>query len=327
MSLATLWRPQKLSEVIGQPFITTILEHELETHTTKQAYLFIGPGGCGKSSTAQILSNELNGHIVSIDAASNNTAEDMRKLLSSVSNKPIGKDKTVVVLEEIQALGKQALDVLLLTLEQPPSHLVFIMCTTEGDKIPVTIKSRCETFYVNPVDETIIAKRLEDICKAEKFPYEFDALVAIGKYAKGSVRMAISYLEQISSDVTMGSVTKNIIRGTIDTYFNIIYAVIDKDVKVISGELNKVENAEKFCQELFIFILNVSVYFKTDDIELAKLPKVIKSELDVNFGDSEKESIDKLLKRMYDLQYKIKKSPTAREELLACLILTIGEIS
>lgn len=318
------YRPKELSEIIGQKFITKVLQSEFEDNKTKQAYLFIGGGGQGKSSTAAVIAKMMNGYVKVVDAASNNSAEDMRNLISSVSTKPIGYDKTIVILEEAQGMSKNAMDVFLLTLEKVPKHLVFILTTTNDEKIPVTIKSRCETFYFNPVSAEEIADRLKFICEEEKLSYDERALILISKYAKGSVRLAISYLEQLSTeDITIDNVTDNLIKGSVRSFMNVVYAVIDNDIAGIMDEL-KDADSEKYCQELFTFALDVCIYFKAG-IEYTNLHPIWVKELEENFGEYEIKMIDKIVRSLYDLQYKIKKSPTAKEELAACLILIKGE--
>ena len=219
MSLATKYRPKDFNEVVGQDIVVNTIKKELENNNIKQSYLFVGKSGCGKSTTARIIASKANGEITEVDAASNNSAESIKQLLDSVKTRPLFYKQHVVILDEIQCLSQQAIQKLLLTLEQPPKHLIFILCTTEVDKIPQTIYNRCEVFeFVNvPADKII--QRLMYICDKENFVYNEEALKMIARLADGSMRQAISYLEQCSSsDITIDTVKQILLADSYDNY-------------------------------------------------------------------------------------------------------------
>ena len=144
MDLANKYRPQKLDDVVGQSAITKVLKNELKNNKLRQQYLFVGNTGSGKTTTARILAKAVNGQVFEIDAASHSGVEDIRALIETITIRPMGVDHTVVILDEVHGLSNKAVQTLLLTLEKPPKHVIFILCTTEADKVPDTIKNRCE---------------------------------------------------------------------------------------------------------------------------------------------------------------------------------------
>lgn len=321
MSLATKYRPVNLDDVIGQEFITTVLKKEYETDSLSQAYLFMGIPGSGKTTTARILANMLNGYVIEIDIASNNSAESMRELISSVSVKPIGRDKTIVILDEVHAASSACFQTLLKVLEEPPRHVIFILCTTEGDKIISTIKSRCESFYFNPINTDTISSRLVDICKKENIKAEETALKMIAYYADGSMRQAITYVESLSSnDITAASVRNNLIKSKYDDMFSILYAVSDKNnIPQVITTVRNIGNIDKFVTGFFTFVLGICIYHRVKDLELSGIPLVFKDELE-SFTDKDFAVADKLKDDLYDLQYTGKNSPILKELLLAVLL-------
>ena len=155
VTLAQKYRPNTFEDIVEQDEVKNKLQEEIETNTLKNAYLFIGNSGVSKTTAARIFAHSLNAYVLELDMASHGTAEDMRNLIDNISNKPIGYDYYVVILDEVQAAmsrkDSMAAQVLLKTLEEPPKHCIFILCTTEGDKIIDTIKSRCETYLLAPI--------------------------------------------------------------------------------------------------------------------------------------------------------------------------------
>ena len=316
MSLATKYRPTTFDDVIGQE---TIIE-SLKSSDIKQSYLFVGKTGCGKSSCARILAKTINAHVIEIDTASTNSVESMRNLIDSVKQPPITNDYIVVILDEVHCISQQASQVLLLTLEQPPKHLIFILCTTEVDKIPKTIYNRCIVYEFTSIPVDKIKNRLEEICKKENFKYEDNALRVISHRADGSMRQAISYLEQCSyKDITLDNVKSILIADSFDTYLNLFYAVVDNNIKNIKTIINKVSNIDKFTEQFFCFILDMNIYIKTNSMELTSIPYVYKTDFD-DFSILDKQFAEILVEELLTLQYEGRNSPILKYLLIAVLM-------
>ena len=208
------YRSKKLSEVVGQNHITTVLESALKQNRIAHAYLFTGPRGVGKTSIARILAHEINNlpyseeenhpDIIEIDAASNNGVDDIRQLRDNVQVAPFSAKYRVYIIDEVHMLSKAAFNALLKTLEEPPEHAVFILATTDAHKLPATIISRTQRFVFRFISKEDVCKHLEFIAKNEKIKISKEAIEIIAERGEGSFRDSISLLDQISS-ISKGS--------------------------------------------------------------------------------------------------------------------------
>lgn len=220
IALARRWRPQTFEQFQGHPLIKQALVHALEKNTLHHAYLFTGTHGGGKTSLARIFAKALNCEkgisptpcltcetcisiekgqfidLIEIDAASKTKVEDMRTLLENVPYTPsVGRFK-VYIIDEVHMLSQHSFNALLKTLEEPPAHVKFLLATTDPQKIPVTILSRCLQFHLKPLSIDTIATQLQTILIQEQNTAEPEALTLIAEAAKGSMRDALSLLEQ-----------------------------------------------------------------------------------------------------------------------------------
>lgn len=201
------YRSKTLDEVVGQSHITDILSRSLKEGKLSHAYLFTGPRGVGKTSIARIMAHEINKlpydegaphlDIIEIDAASNNGVEDIRDLRERVQLAPVSAEKKVYIIDEVHMLSKAAFNALLKTLEEPPAHIVFILATTDADKLPDTIISRTQRFNFRTISIEEVAKHLGWIAEQEGFKAEPDALQLIAIHGEGSFRDSISLLDQL----------------------------------------------------------------------------------------------------------------------------------
>ena len=219
--LARKWRPRQFDDVIGQEHVTRTLKNALQGQRVAHAYLFVGPRGVGKTSTARIMAKALNcakgptptpcdecdscreitaGHnldVLEIDAASNTGVDNVRDLRDNVRYAPARGPFKVYIIDEVHMLSTQAFNALLKTLEEPPAHVKFIFATTEPQKVPATILSRCQRFDLRRISSRDIVRRLAEIAADEKVKVGEDALLAIARGAEGGLRDAESALDQL----------------------------------------------------------------------------------------------------------------------------------
>jgi DNA polymerase-3 subunit gamma/tau len=216
------WRPQTFDDVVGQEHITTTLRNQIATNRVGHAYLFVGSRGCGKTTTARILAKEINiagidlnsprarqiadsiseGReldLIEIDAASHTGVDDIREIRDKVAFQPNELRYKVYIIDEVHMLSTQAFNALLKTLEEPPPHVVFILATTDPQKIPATVLSRCQRFNFKRVPVKRIVDRLRVICQGEGIEADDHALTLIARQATGALRDAISLLDQLAS--------------------------------------------------------------------------------------------------------------------------------
>lgn len=203
------YRSRSLGEVLGQDHITSVLSQALKKGRIAHAYLLTGPRGTGKTSVARILAHKINQlpydegstnlDIIEIDAASNNGVDDIRALREKAQIAPTSAKYKVYIIDEVHMLSKPAFNALLKTLEEPPQHVIFILATTDVDKLPATILSRVQQYYFRPIPANIIAKHLTDIAKREGFGIDKKAAELIARQSRGGFRDSISLLDQLSS--------------------------------------------------------------------------------------------------------------------------------
>ena len=244
------YRPKDFESVVGQNHVTNTLKNSISENKIPSAILFCGPRGVGKTSCARIYAKEINKssiendenhdysfNIFEIDAASNNKTDDIRDLIEKVRIPPqIGRYK-VYIIDEVHMLSKQAENAFLKTLEEPPTHIVFILATTEKNKILPTILSRCQIYDFNRIKEDEICKALIEICKKEDFKFEEEAISIISRKSDGSLRDSLTILDRVVSYTN-----KNITTEKTSSLLNILdnESFLKISENIINGDLIQV---------------------------------------------------------------------------------------
>ena len=265
--LSLKWRPQSFQDVVGQDHVTQTLVNAFKQNRIGQGYIFTGPRGVGKTTTARILSMAMNAEggpnsdfdsnsevskeisggrsldVLEIDGASNRGIEEIRNLREQIKFSPMNCTYKVVIIDEVHMLTNQAFNALLRTLEEPPVHGKFIFATTDIHKVPATIISRCQRFDFNRISINVIAERISMIIKSEKIECDSESIYLIAKKADGSMRDALSILDQSISycgeKITYEKLVEAL--GIIDQelYFNFTKSVRTKDYSEMMTTLSK----------------------------------------------------------------------------------------
>ena len=200
LALYRKYRPKNWKEVVGQEHIVNVLESSVKTDKVSHAYLFVGSRGTGKTSVARIFAKEMNvsvNDVYEIDAASNRGIEDIRTLREGIRVLPFDSKYKVYIIDEVHMLSKDAWGALLKTLEEPPKHVIFILATTEFQKVPETIISRCQVFTFKKPNENILKKLIGDIAKKEGFEIDMGGTELIAMLGDGSFRDTEGTLQKV----------------------------------------------------------------------------------------------------------------------------------
>ncbi len=280
---ARKYRPQEFDTVVGQSHITDTLEHAIEENQLAQALLFCGPRGVGKTTCARILARKINEkdgstsedgfayNIFELDAASNNSVEDIRDLTDQVRFAPqVGKYK-IYIIDEVHMLSSAAFNAFLKTLEEPPAHAIFILATTEKHKIIPTILSRCQIYDFKRITIEDIQNHLKNIADKEGITYEDDALYLIAQKADGALRDALSIFDRLSTftqkNITLAKAAEVLNILDYDQYLNIVDIAFENRISDVLFAFNEIV---KKGFDPHIFIAGLGNHFR--DLMMAQNP-------------------------------------------------------
>lgn len=319
---ARKWRPQRFEDVVGQEHITSTLKNAIKENRIAHAYLFTGPRGVGKTTTARILAKTLNCEnskysepcnecemcksiqnsqlidIIEIDAASNRGIDEIRSLRDSVKYAPSRGKYKVYIIDEVHMLTKESFNAFLKTLEEPPEHIIFIFATTDVHKLPLTIVSRCQRYDFRRIQLDTIKETLKMIADEEKIKIDDKTLTIIAKKADGALRDAESYFDQVVA-FSKGKIDAELVTQMLnlideELYFNISEAVIEKEFKVVFQSSQKIyENGWDFADfmegliEHFRNILSVIITDSSNAIETADIYKTRYLDYKGKFSESD----------------------------------------
>ena len=248
------YRPKNLGEVVGQEHITTILDAAIKGGNVSHAYLFTGQRGTGKTSIARILAHEINNipytqesfDIIEIDAASHGLKENVKDLIEKSVISPIKDKYKVYIIDEVHSMKHDAFNTFLKLLEEPPEHVIFILATTDPQKLPQTILSRVQRYHFRPVEISKVANHLKSIVMQEEIDISYDALKIIATRGEGSLRDSIVLLDQLSSlDQKIEKDTVENILGLapIEKINELVNAILNKKSQEVISIINDLQNS------------------------------------------------------------------------------------
>ena len=332
--LSRKWRPKNFDQVVGQKHVTTILINSIKGNRVSHAYLFSGPRGTGKTTIARILAQNLNNvenindslDIIELDGASNRGIDEIRDLKDSIRYAPSEGKYKIYIIDEAHMLTKEAFNALLKTLEEPPSHVVFVLATTESHKIPPTISSRCQKYDFKKISVQKIFNHLQSILKAEKYTSEDKALSLISVKSDGSLRDALSLLDKIMaiSDNSITYETTKDILGIVDEeqYLGILQCIeeeeIDRTIKAINEVIdsgisisNFLDGFNSFLRDVVCYKINYNEklnltnhskqYLDSSNMEKSYIMKILS--INIDYINDSRKSIDRLSLENLFLKY------------------------
>lgn len=333
-NLAQKYRPKNFNDVVEQDVVVDMLRKFCEDpNMDVRNFLLIGPAGCGKSSLSFIIANTLNDHnggYIFMDAASHGSAEDVRKLVEQAYTYPIGTNYKVMILDECHVLSFAAWSSLLTTLESNPAKTIFILCTTNPEKIPSTILSRVQTFQLSKISLSGIISRLEHIISCENtegrhITYTPEAIGLIAKLAYGGLRDACTLLDKAlaySENLTSESVSIALNLPSYDDYFLLLNSYAKQDIESISRLIDRVYNSGvnfvKWFEEFHSFVINIIKFIFMQDINATIIPAHYLDKLS-NYGSKHAGVCLKLANRLLKMLGELKRTSYLQEIALTYL--------
>lgn len=306
-SLAVKYRPKVFEDMTEQSAIKDILMNQLETKTFQHGYLFTGPAGTGKTTSARIFANMINngkGNPIEVDAASNSGVDNIRQIIEDAKRKPLDAEYKIFIVDECHSLSNGAWQALLKTLEEPPKFTIFILCTTDPQKIPNTILSRVQRYNFQKISNDGIANRLSAILIMESeeanecgcdgaYDWNAEAIEYIAKVSNGGMRDAITLMDKclsLSPDLTLENVLKTIGGEDYNTFILFLTALQNKEkgtaVTTIENVYNAGKDVKQFMKDFAKFVLEVEKYALYKNFDYISLPNTLVNELEQLIDDS-----------------------------------------
>ena len=331
MNLALKYRPNDFSEVCSQESIVKILSRQIETETIKNCYIFSGPSGCGKTTIARIFSNKINkglGQPIEIDGASNNGVDNVRMIIDNAQERSLDSQYKVFIIDECHMITTQGWNAFLKCIEEPPKYTIFIFCTTDPQKIPLTIMNRCQVFNLRKVDLESIKSRLIYICRQEHFRFDNESIDYISRISEGSVRQSITYLDKCkdySTDICIYNVLEVLGGYSYDIMFDLTDSIVDnKKVKILSiiDRLDEDGNDLKVFIDMYLdFIIQLNKYCLMNIIESTTIPTNLESKVKYTVGiENNVKYFNKLLDHILKIKITLKGDNDIKSTIEAMLI-------
>lgn len=332
--LYTVYRPHSFEDVCEQREVVDILRNQLETGTTRNCYLFVGPSGCGKTTLARILANDINkgaNGMTELDAASNNGVDDVRLILEKSNYQALDAEYRIFLMDEVHMFSAGAWNAMLKTLEEPPKKTIFIMCTTDPQKIPDTIINRVQRFDLTKISYEGIVNRLNYIITEEKkkcpdINVSENVLDYIAKLSNGGMRDAVSMLDKclsLSHNLELDQAVKTLGSINYDTMFDLFFAMYNCDerkvIEIVEDIYNKGKDLKLFVRQYTNFIADICKFKLFENFDFIRVPKLYLEEMN-RCKNSDNDVLKKLLDKVNELNSKIKYEssvlPVVETELL-----------
>ena len=301
-SLAVKYRPTSFNDMTEQSAIKDILENQIKTKTFQHGYLFTGPSGTGKTTSARIFASMINegkGSPIEVDAASNSGVDNIRQIIEDAKRKPLDAEYKIFIVDECHSLSNGAWQALLKTLEEPPKFTIFIFCTTDPQKIPATILSRVQRYNFQKISNEGIVDRLNMILETESkesdipISWSTDAVEYISKVSSGGMRDAITLMDKclsLSNNLSLKYVLQAIGGEDYSTFITFLSALEGKEkeisIKVIENVYNEGKDVKQFMKDFARFILEVEKYALYGNFDYVNLPNTLENELKQIINDS-----------------------------------------
>jgi DNA polymerase-3 subunit gamma/tau len=352
---ARKWRPMVFEDVVGQSHVTSTLRNAIATNRVAHAYIFSGTRGCGKTTTARILAKALNClspvdrnpdntceicqaitsgrslDVIEIDGASNRGVEEIRNLRESVRYTPTHGKYKIYIIDEVHMLTKEAFNALLKTLEEPPSHVIFIFATTEVHKVPMTILSRCQRFDFRRISIDEIVTRLRFIASEEQSAIDDEALTVIAKKGDGSMRDAQSIFDQVRSycgnEIKVADVLSVLNAVDQEQFFRVSSLIREKNVRggieIVDDLMQRGHDLREFVGGLAEHFRNILIVKTTGATQLIETSEIYKKRYETIAAEASEQDLLRLIKIAQDLEQSIRWVSQPRYKLEIALLQMI----
>lgn len=333
-TLAVKYRPTTFNDVVEQNNIKIILQQQLEANEVKNAYLFVGGAGTGKTTCARIFANEINhgeGNPIEMDAASNSGVEDVRNITQQAKTKALDSEYKIFIIDECHAISNTGWQAFLKLIEEPPAKSIFIFCTTDPQKIPKTILSRVQRYDFQRISQQGIVNRLDTILENERSEddaHDIEALEYIAKIADGGMRDAISLMDKClaySSELTLENVVKALGTVDYDIMFRLTKSLLQGEALNIMSIIESVhiegKDLKQFMRQYCQFVLDLNKYAigcSWDKLNIPKLPEYVEIVDTMHIGG---DGVFDILDALINLNSEIKWSTSVKYDIEAKLLL------